>query len=116
MRDVWQQFATPGVGGTVSEYAAYDDVKQGERDRRWRAACQAGRCRYVAGVEHENPPAVDTTTTCTGIHGTRYRDLDGGHVTWRWHPCPRQQAWWERRQEHLRITRPSKRRSGGYEE
>jgi hypothetical protein len=82
------------------------------RERVWHAACLAGRCRYNTGVEQENPASVDVTNTCGGYHGTKYTDLETGQVSWRWRPCGRHLAWWEKRKEYVRMTRPGTRHAG----
>lgn len=111
MNDVWTQFATYGTA--PADPVAASEATAERRERTWHACCQAGRCRYNAPTDQENPPPVDSTTHCGGYHGTRYQDLDTGRITWRWRPCARHLAWWEAR----KASRPSRRRrNGGYDE
>ena len=87
----------------------HQEIVAATREAVWHRACLAGQCRYGAsvGVRDANPPAVDSTTTCGGYHGTQGLETpatgSGPFVTvWRWRPCGRHQEWQQRRRDWLR--------------
>jgi hypothetical protein len=75
-----------------------EDAIASVRSAVWRRACMLGTCRFAGDdVSHENPPPVDSTTTCGGYEGFRYTHATG-EPYWRWRICARHRDWWERRQ------------------